>query len=191
MRVQPFIPQLYAWEQGTSREAFEKTIEAYDARLIRLLFGHFQWFMGWSLLSSILSFLLLFQTEGWLWYFFLMHFSWGGINFLLALILRNHTGHSRFKKGNLARRFRIQWHIENMFWLNIGLDTCYILAGCLLWSISYHQGQSHPSLFYGFGLAIVLQGVFLFSIDFLSRWRIYKNGQNLFHVLHGEGGKEM
>jgi len=150
-------------------------IKDFDERFRLILRKHTSVFTLWSVLNILAGLIGLFFLQNQWWYFSWMNLAWGAINYFLVLHLYNHTYYLRFLQGDILDRFEVQWHVENMLWLNIGLDTAYIFAGLFLWSLSFHPQLSDPDLWIGFGLSVILQGIFLFVMDNLIRYFHRKN----------------
>ncbi|AWR86068.1 DUF6992 family protein [Meiothermus taiwanensis] len=55
--------------------------------------------------------------------------------------------------------------LRRLIWINAGLDVLYVAAGLVLWT---RPGPMHK----GFGLAIAIQGLFLFFFDLLHALQI-------------------
>ena len=87
-----------------------------------------------------------------------MTLYWGVINTLLGIfavitVLRAFDSYD----SDLAA----QQELRRIFGLNVGLDFVYILAGL----ITAYAGRHISARRRGYGLAIVVQGVFLFILD--------------------------
>lgn len=146
------------------REPFDE-VSDFDYRFRGILRRHLAILAWWSLLSIVLSVVALACMQGLVYYFFMMNMVWGVINLCISMLVFDHAVLSRFQKGNAFERFEAQRHVEKILLLNIGLDFAYCFMGLLLREHGLLTGISHPELWLGFGWAVILQGVFLFSQD--------------------------
>jgi len=144
----------------------------FDDRFFQIIRKHLA-FLGVSCLLQLLVFgpLLLYTSGAW-WYFLIMSLSWGVINFSIVMWIFDHILLRKFTDPDPFERFEAQRHVEKMLYLNIGLDLSYVFAGMFLYILGTTDLITIPALWKGFGAAVVLQGVFLFSLD------------NFFHRLH-------
>lgn len=124
------------------------------------------------LIELVIILPLLFYVDGAWWYFMVMTLSWAVINYYIVLWIFNHILLSKFVDPDPFERFEAQRHVENMLFINIGLDVAYIFAGLWIRGLGQIPDTAFADLWTGFGWAIVFQGVYLFFQD------------NLFHRLH-------
>lgn len=55
--------------------------------------------------------------------------------------------------------------LRELLWINVGLDLLYAVVGLVLW-------RSRKPMLSGFGLAILIQGSFLFYFDLVHALQI-------------------
>ena len=87
-----------------------------------------------------------------------MTLYWGVINTLLG-IFAGITVLRAFDLYNMDAA--AQQELRRLFGLNVGLDFAYILAGLVTAYVGHHVSAKRR----GFGLAIVVQGIFLLVLD--------------------------
>ena len=150
----------------------------FDARCMLILHKHTAIFGCWSILNIIFSVLGICSGSGFWYYWWVMNFVWGIINFVIVVAFYKHIAESRFQQGNVMSRRQTQWHIEKMMLLNIGTDAVYPFVGLLLREHSFVPGVLEPDIWLGFGWAVVGQGVFLFIQDFIAYRLHQKNYHN-------------
>jgi hypothetical protein len=159
------LPSTIVNESNTS-------VKTFDQKFNQLIKRHLSYLKKWSILNLSVSIPALGFFNNWLWYFFLMNISWGVINYLIAYLLFLHTAPFPSNHSNIVHRLGVYWHVKSMLLLNIGLDTAYIFAGLYLKNLMYHPEIAYPELYYGFGISVIFQGIFLFLHD------------NIFHYNH-------
>jgi hypothetical protein len=144
----------------------------FQQQLKYLLQQHLLIFHTWTWLSLIIGGVgvLLFKQR--YWYFSLMTLTWGGVNLFLSLLLHFHIHRHKYINQSENQQLKIQFHVEKILFLNIGLDVGYLISGILFFVISEKQWQF---IWHEFGYAILLQGVFLLSLDIFFSWKHYKN----------------
>lgn len=145
-------------------EPFDEIVD-FDYRFRGILRRHLAILAWWSILNILFGLTALLFLHGQLYYFAMMNMVWGLINLLIAMVIFYHAVFRRFQKGNAFERFEAQRHVEKILLLNIGLDFAYCFIGLLLREHGLIDGRSLPGLWCGFGWAVVVQGVFLFSQD--------------------------
>lgn len=169
MRIMPWSVLLKSMVADIPLEEIVDEVRDFDHRFKLILRKHTSIYTIWSLLSILGGIIGMFLLEGKWWYFSTMNLAWGAINYLLVLHLYNHTFFLRFMKGNVFDRFEVHWHVENMLWLNIGLDTAYIFAGLFLWALGINPAIGDSPMWLGFGISVIIQGAFLFGMDNIVR----------------------
>lgn len=145
-------------------EPFDE-ISDFDYRFRGILRRHLAILAWWSILNIFFGLIALFFLYNQLYYFAMMSMVWGVINLMIAMQIFYHAVFKHFQKGNAFERFEAQRHVEKVLLLNIGLDFAYCFIGLLLREHGLITGEAHPELWWGFGWAVVVQGVFLFSQD--------------------------
>jgi hypothetical protein len=150
----------------------------FDARCMLILYKHTAIFGCWSILNIVLSVLGMCLGSGVWYYWWVMNFVWGIINFVIVVAFYEHIAESRFQQGNVMSRRQTQWHIEKMMLLNIGTNAVYPFVGLLLREHSFVPSVLQPDIWLGFGWAVVGQGVFLFIQDFIAYRLHQKNYHN-------------
>lgn len=144
----------------------------YDMRMRRILLHHTA-ILGWWSSLNVVGGLLGFFWYNSFWYFFLiMGLVWGLINFLITVMVIRHGVIRRFKTGTIIQRIEAQWHLEKIMLFNIGLDLSYIFFGLFLYEGGCNDSPLKTELYSGFGMNLVMQGLFLFCMD------------NYIHLLH-------
>jgi hypothetical protein len=145
----------------------------FDYRFRIILRKHLVVFAGWSILNGVGGLIALFILNGSAYYFWMMSGIWGLINFTFAIGFFYHTLYRKTPKGNYYERLWVQYHVERMMFLNIGIDAAYIFVGFWLREHSFVCDVSYPDLWLGFGWAIVMQGLFLLVQDLIFL-RLYR-----------------
>ena len=183
MRIIPYSPLLDTLHHGFTPKQAELLLHNFDQQLATFLRQHIRIYSVWTSLVGLSSLFGLFLASGPWYYFFFMSGIWSLINLLIAIGLYYHTYLKKFTQGDLWQRFKIQWHIENMFWFNLALDLGYLVVGGLLLSLVSQVDLANAALFLGFAYAVLLQGGFLLSLDLFTRFRIRQNHQRLAGIL--------
>lgn len=145
-------------------EPFDEIVD-FDRRFRGILRRHLAILAWWSILNILFGLLALLFLHGQLYYFAMMNMVWGLINLLVAMLIFYHAVFRHFQKGNAFERFEAQRHVEKILLLNIGLDFAYCFIGLLLREHGLIDGIKLPGLWCGFGWAVIVQGIFLFSQD--------------------------
>ncbi len=147
-------------------------IKDFDDRHRAILRKHIAVLGWWSLLNIILGIVALIWLNGHLYYFMMMNMVWGIINFMVSMMVIDHAFFRKFKRGDCLERFEVQRHIEKMLIFNIGLDMSYVFFGLFLHAKGCAMPADRLALWQGFGISVIVQGIFLFGLD------------NFFHHLH-------
>ncbi len=138
----------------------------YDRRFFRILHKHLSLLGLWSIVCLLGSTGgLIWLGSGQLYYFLMMSFVWGAINFAIMLGIFYHAFFRKFRQGDSFERLEIHSHVQGMMFLNIGIDSAYIFVGCWLREHSFRCGVEYAELWAGFGWAIIVQGIFLMVQD--------------------------
>lgn len=137
----------------------------FDRRFMRILLKHLAVLGWWSIVCLLVGAgALLFSTGQW-YYFLMMSFVWGGINFAVTWAIFHHAFFRKFRADDAFERFEIHGHVQSVMFLNIGIDSAYIFVGCWLREHSFRCGVEYAELWAGFGWAIIVQGIFLMVQD--------------------------
>jgi hypothetical protein len=155
----------------------------FDNRFRIILRKHLTLFVWWSILNSVGGLIALFILKGSAYHFWMMTGIWGVINFAFAIAFFYHTLYRKFRKGSAYERLVIQSHVEQMMFLNSGIDVAYVFVGFCLREHSFICDISYPELWLGFGWAIVMQGLFLLVQDIIFlrlHRRNFRKAQPLF-----------
>jgi hypothetical protein len=139
----------------------------FDNRFRLILLQHFTIFACWSILNWVIGLIAMFILRGRAYYFSMMSGSWGVINFAIAIAFFYHTLYRKSRKGSYQERLAVQKHVEQMMFLNSGIDVAYIFVGFRLREYGFIREASYPDLWLGFGWAIVMQGIFLLVQDIM------------------------
>ena len=119
----------------------------------------------WSALSVAFSALTIFSTSPFLRGLGIQFFVWGVIDSAIAFFGARASAKKRLKMQGQAsaesEAKESRW-LENILWVNTGLDVLYILGG--VWLIK--TWGADDLLWRGHGLGVVIQGGFLFVFDF-------------------------
>jgi hypothetical protein len=137
----------------------------FDNRLRLILYAHLTILISWSILNGASGLIALFLLRGCAYYFLMMCGVWGVINFGVAIGFFYHTLYRKIRKKSIYERLMVQTHVEQMLFLNIGLNTAYVFIGFWLREHSFICDVLYPNLWLGFGWAIVVQGLFLLVQD--------------------------
>ena len=152
-------------------------LDDYDARLRLIMRRHLGALGSWSLLNLLAGVAGMLWLDGFWYYFVMMGFVWGLINFAIALLLFKFHFLNKFRGGDVLQRIEAQHHVEKMLLLNLGLDLCYTFIGCWIREHGLHLTQD-AELWLGFGAAVIVQGVYLFVHD-LSFFRLHRRNFHL------------
>lgn len=150
-------------------------ITDFDYRFRGILRRHLAILAWWSILNILFGLIALVFLRGQVYYFAMMGMVWGVINLCIALLIFYHAVFRHFQKGNAFERFEAQRHVEKILLLNIGLDFAYCFIGLLLREHGWVADVVYPELWWGFGWAVIVQGVFLFTQDL---WVYRLHGSN-------------
>lgn len=143
-------------------------LDDFDARFYLILRKHLAVLAWWSILNLLAGILALFFAQGVWYYFLMMGLIWGIINFVITVVIFEHTFYRKFSQGGDAyARIDAQRHVDRLMFLNIGIDSAYIFVGCWLREHSFVAEVAHPELWLGFGWSIIIQGLFLLIQDIL------------------------
>ncbi len=153
---------------------------AFSLRISQLLFRHLKIYTGWSFFNMLISLPFLFYSSGSLYYFMLMNFTWGLVNMGFAGLFYWHIYAQRFRSAPFKDQIKIQRHICKMLFINILLDMVYILTG--IYFLFFDLRSNLIGIFMAFGVAILIQGIFLLVQDLLFYSRHREN------LLRGEKG---
>lgn len=137
----------------------------YDNRLRLILRTHLRILASWSILNGVGGLIALFILRGYAYYFGMMCGVWGVINFAVANVFFYHTLYRKLPKHSVYERLLVQSHVEKMLFLNIGLDVAYVFVGFWLREHSFICDVLYPNLWFGFGCAVIMQGLFLLIQD--------------------------
>ncbi len=168
-------------------------LEDFDVRFRLILRKHLVILAWWSILNIAGGALALFFLKGTAYYFWMMGVIWGLINFIIAVVILDHTFYRKFRRGAFER-FESQRHVEKLLFLNIGIDSAYVFAGLFLREHSFVCGVAHADLWLGFGWAVLVQGVFLLMQDvavYRLHRRNFKKAQPFLEKLLGNRGHRL
>lgn len=132
-----------------------------------ILRKHLTVFVCWSILNCVGGVIALCILKGSAYYFWIMSGIWGVINFAIAIAFFYHTLYRKHPKSSAYKRLMVQSHVEQMMFLNNGIDVAYVFVGFCLREHSFICDISYPDLWLGFGWAIVMQGLFLLVQDIM------------------------
>jgi hypothetical protein len=151
----------------------DEKLSDFDNRIQLIFRKHLTILVWWSIFNCIGSLIALFMLQGSAYYFWMMCGTWGVIDFAVAIVFFYHIFYQKSRKGSAYKRLVVQNHVEQMMFLNVGIDVAYIFVGFWLREHSFICAISYPDLWLGFGWAIVMQGLFLLAQDitFLSLHR--------------------
>ncbi len=139
----------------------------FDNHFRLILHKHLTILTLWSILNCLGGFIGLFILRGYAYYFWMMNGVWGVINLAVVIVFFYHTLYRKLRKKSACERLLVQSHVEQMMFLNIGLNTVYIFIGFWLREHSFIYDVSYPNLWLGFGCAIIMQGLFLLVQDMM------------------------
>ena len=145
-------------------------LKDFDERFRLILSRHLAILGWWCLVNLLAAFVGIYFSSNWWWYFFVMNVSWALINLAVVYFLFKHVLFQRYRDGNTFDRFEVQYHVDKMMLLNIGLDLAYIMTGLFLYTLSLIPNIYLPEMWLGFGYSVVLQGAFLFFQDHYIHW---------------------
>lgn len=147
----------------------------FDGRFRIILRKHLTVLCWWSVFCTVVALFSLAFIHGFWYYFFMMSMVWGVINFAIVIGVFNHTFFRKFRRGDSFERFDTQRHVQQIMFLNIGIDTAYIFVGMLLREHGFGCNVQYPDLWHGFGWAVIVQGIFLLSQDIVFSLLHHKN----------------
>ena len=103
--------------------------------------------------------------------------AWGLIDALIAIIGQRASQKRRAQLVDpLANKVtaREARNLSKLLWINTGLDTGYVAGGAAL---AFTKRKSN-STWYGHGIGVIIQGVFLFFFDLLHALRLQNKTQS-------------
>jgi len=163
---------LNALSQDLPLDEVVDELRDFDDRFKIILRKHIAALGWWSLLILAVGVPGMMLTSGFWLYFLMMSAVWAVINFSIVLFIFDHIYYVRFRTSKPFKRFGIQHHVEKMLLLNVGLDIAYVFAGLWLMEIDSIEYEDWCS---GFGVAVLVQGVYLFFLDHLFHWLHLRN----------------
>jgi hypothetical protein len=120
---------------------------------------------GWSLINIASSpFLKTTSIESWP-HFHQMNFNWNLVNISIAGFGYLGIKKRKEKYWSLSSLETEQNKLKKSLALNMGLDACYIIAGCLLKNRVEKLSTQDQARNIGFGNSLMLQGGFLLAFD--------------------------
>lgn len=137
----------------------------FDVRFRIILRKHIVVLAWWSIFNIIGGGIAVLWLSGAPYYFWMMGIIWGVINFAVAIGVFNHVFYRKFRKNDAFERFENQRHVEQLMFLNIGVDSAYVFAGLLLREHSFICNVSRAEMWIGFGWSVIVQGIFLLVQD--------------------------
>lgn len=138
----------------------------FDQRFRLILRKHLVILGWWSLLNIAGGMVALIFLTGTVYYFWMMGMIWGLINFIIVMVILDHTFYRKFRRGAFER-FESQRHVEKLMFLNIGIDSAYVFVGLFLREHSFACGVTYADMWLGFGCSVIIQGLFLLIQDIL------------------------
>ena len=127
----------------------------------------------WSALSVAFSALTVFSASPFLRGLGIQFLAWGAIDTAIAFFGAKASAKKRLKmQGQASAESEAQesrW-LENILWVNTGLDVLYVLGG--IWLIQHWGADS--VLWRGHGWGIIVQGGFLLFFDFFHAFALRK-----------------
>ena len=140
-------------------------LKDFDERFRMILSRHLAILGWWCILNLLVAIPGIYLQRNWWWYFFVMNITWAVINLIVVYFLFKHVLFQRYQKGNTYDRFEVQYHVDKMMLLNIGLDPAYVTAGLFLYTLSKLPNINYPEMWFGFGCSVIIQGAFLMIQD--------------------------
>ncbi len=120
---------------------------------------------GWSALNITLSpFLKTTSNESWP-HFHQMNFNWNLVNAGIAGLGYIGLKKRKEKYWSLSSIEKERTKLKKSLAVNMGLDVCYIIAGCLLKNRVEKLSTHDQARNIGFGNSLMLQGGFLLVFD--------------------------
>jgi hypothetical protein len=150
-------------------------LNTFDNRFQLILHQHLTVLALWSILNCVCGLIGLFILKGSIYYFLMMNGIWGVVNFAFAIGFFYHTLYKKLRKNSWYERLVVQSHVEQMLFLNTGIDVAYVFVGFWLREHSFICNVSYPDLWLGFGWAIVMQGLFLLIQDMMFFYLHHRN----------------
>jgi hypothetical protein len=153
----------------------EDELSNFDNRFRFILRTHLRILVWWSIFNCVGGLIAMFMLTRSAYYFWLMSGVWGMIDFAVAVGFFYHTIYRKFRKGSIYECLEVQSHVEKMLFLNIGLDVAYVFVGFGLREHSFICDLPYTNLWFGFGWAIVMQGLFLLIQDMMFLYLHHRN----------------
>lgn len=119
----------------------------------------------WATLNILIGATFIFQSEAHHFYIFTMNISWNVVNIAVAIFLYTHHNNVFDQSISLLNQMEYQKHIEKSIVFNMGLDLAFIATGFSMYYYGNIPIVSHPELWLGFGISVIMQGSFLFILD--------------------------
>jgi hypothetical protein len=145
----------------------EDELSDFDNHFRLILHKHLTTLTLWSIFNCVGGFIGLFIMRGYAYYFWMMNGVWGVINLAVVIVFFYHTLYRKIRKHSAYECLLVQSHVEQMMFLNIGLNTAYVVIGFWLREHSFICNVSYQNLWFGFGCSIIMQGLFLLVQDMM------------------------
>ena len=170
-------------KQFSSRiDQYQTDPNAFSMRIAKLLFRHLKVYYAWSIFNTLACLPFLIFSSGSFFYFMLMNFVWGLVNTGFSALFYWHIKAQHFLSATIEDQIKIKRHICKMLMINIMLDMAYVLVGIGL--LIFYQESIYRMMLMPFGVAIILQGLFLFIQDIWFFTKHQKNYQNEKNILN-------
>ncbi len=127
--------------------------------------------LTWSALSVAFSAPTIFSASPFLRGVAIQFFVWGAVDAAIAYFGARASAKKRLKMAEAASaesEARESRWLENILWVNTGLDVLYVLGG--VWLIQSWGAES--MLWRGHGWGVVIQGGFLLFFDFFHAFAL-------------------
>lgn len=162
------------------------TLHDFEIRIKKFKSYHALVLAFWAGLNLIGGGVLLITSKDQFFYFNIMNASWGLVNIGVAAFIYFHHNSDLDKHLPLLKMMDYQRHVEKVILFNIGLDFSFIAVGFALLQTGMGIKAVYPELWTGFGISVMMQGVFLLILDvvfyrlhILNRVRIYPIWQKM------------
>ncbi len=158
------------------------TALAFDQRMKQLKTSQGKALAIWAGINLITGSVLIFMTEQWFYYFHAMNASWGLVNAGVAAYVYFHHNRVFNQPQTLLEQVSRQRHAENMLFLNIGLDVAFVVSGIALYQRGLATEDTYSELWQGFGISVIMQGVFLLVQDLTFLYLHAKNRLRIYPI---------
>lgn len=116
----------------------------------------------WSVFFSFFGLRHRRDSKSWKWYFYRMNMYWALINLAIVIVAFLSLNMQLAQIKNLENLHGLVAGLRQTLLFNVWLDCGYVIVGAIVLML---RDPKHAKRFKGYGLAIILQGLFLLLLD--------------------------